>query len=462
MKENIDKNGKKRNNDRGFWQVWSIKVHRMIRFVTNDMWRLTDEDVSGPRWVTINAMKSVFLSVRYFDQNDLATKASALTYRTVISIVPMLAVLIGIAKGFGLQQYVRDWLKEYLPSHQAEFDQAFGYVENYLMQVQGGLFVGVGLIVLLYTVFALIADVEDTFVSIWQTQKRRPWKRRIIDYTGAFFLMPVFMIASSGLTLMMTTVQGTYFSEYIFFGPILSLILNLVPYVTIVLLFTGMYMALPTVRVHFLPAFIAGTLSGIVFQIFQALYMSGILWISKYNAIYGSFAVVPLLLLWIQLSWTIILFGAQLSFSIQNVRKFAFEKDTSKVSRRYMDFITIVVASLIVKRFVSDERKPRTIDSLAMESKAPIRLVADAVHRLQSVGVVMEVNYAPDTKIEYFSPAMDPDKLTVGLVLDKIDRCGSESFKVDRAAQFFSQWKLTEATRSGHFLPPADTLLRDL
>ena len=97
-----------------------------------------------------------------------------------------------------------------------------------------------------------------------------------------------------------------------------------------------------------------------------------------------------------------------------------------------------------------------------MESKAPIRLVSDAVHRLQNVGVVMEVNYEPDTKVEYFSPAMDPDKLTVGMVLDKIDRYGSESFKVDRAAQFLSQWELTEAARSGHFLPPADTLLRDL
>ena len=142
----------------------------MILFVTRDMWRITDDEVS------------VFLTIRYFIQNDLATQASALTYRTILSIVPMLAVLIGIAKGFGIQQVVHDWLKEYLPGHQQELEQALGYVENYLAQVQGGIFVGVGLIVLLYTVFSLIATVEDTFTDIWQTNKRRTWKR---EHTSA-------------------------------------------------------------------------------------------------------------------------------------------------------------------------------------------------------------------------------------------------------------------------------------
>ena len=460
MKESIDEKEKK--NDKGFFRRWSIRINRMILFVTRDMWRITDEEVSVPSRLMINSFKSVFLTIRYFIQNDLATQASALTYRTILSIVPMLAVLIGIAKGFGIQQVVHDWLKEYLPGHQQELEQALGYVENYLAQVQGGIFVGVGLIVLLYTVFSLIATVEDTFTDIWQTNKRRTWKRRVIDYMGAFFLLPILITASSGLTLMMTTIKGTYFSQYILFGPMLELILNLIPYVIIVLLFTGMYIVLPTVNVRFWPAFISGVLAGIVFQIFQALYISGILWISKYNAIYGSFAAVPLLLLWIQLSWTIVLFGAQLSFSIQNVRKFAFERDTTNVSRRYIDFITIVVASLIVKRFISDERRPHTADSLAEESKAPIRLVSEAIHRLLSIEAITEVNYAHDPKAEFFSPAIDPEKITVGFVLDRIDRYGSEHFKVDNKVRFAPEWQAIEDSRQSLHIPPADTLLKNL
>ena len=223
-----------------------------------------------------------------------------------------------------------------------------------------------------------------------------------------------------------------------------------------------MYIVLPTVNVRFWPAFISGVLAGIVFQIFQALYISGILWISKYNAIYGSFAAVPLLLLWIQLSWTIVLFGAQLSFSIQNVRKFAFERDTTNVSRRYIDFITIVVASLIVKRFISDERRPHTADSLAEESKAPIRLVSEAIHRLLSIEAITEVNYAHDPKAEFFSPAIDPEKITVGFILDRIDRYGSEHFKVDNKVRFAPEWQAIEDSRQSLHIPPADTLLKNL
>lgn len=460
MKESIDQKGQKKGKN--FLKRLSIRIFRLIRFITYDMWRITDEEVSAPRRLMINAFKSIYLSTRNFIQNDLGTQASALTLKTILSIVPMLAVLVGIAKGFGFQEIVRDFLKEYLPGHQNELDHALGYVENYLSQVQGGVFIGIGLLILLYTAFSLIATIEDTFVNIWQTNKKRTWKRRIIDYTGAFFLLPILMTVSSGLTLMMTTIKGTYFSDYIFFGPMLEFILNLIPFIIIILLITGMYIAIPTVKVHFFPALVAGVLAGVCFQIFQALYISGILWISKYNAIYGSFAAIPLLLLWIELSWTIILFGAQLCFSIQNIKKFAFEKDTSNVSRRYLDFMTIVITSLIVKRFVGSEHKPHTIDSLTNESKAPIRLVARIVHRLLDLGIIMEVNYGKDPNGEFFNPAIDPDKMTVGYILDSIDRSGSESFKVDKKDKFLAEWEATEASREGFFIPTAQTLLKNI
>ena len=153
----------------------SALLARTIRFVTYDIWRITENEVSGLKEIYINIIKTVILAVRGFQSENLQTKASALTYSTLLSIVPLLAVLLGIAKGFGFQGTVRQELFDYFPGHEMELNKAFEFVESYLAQAQGGVIIGVGLILLFYTVINLISSVEDTFNDIWQIQKSRPW-----------------------------------------------------------------------------------------------------------------------------------------------------------------------------------------------------------------------------------------------------------------------------------------------
>ena len=155
----------------------SALLARTIRFVTYDIWRITENEVSGLKEIYINIIKTVILAVRGFQSENLQTKASALTYSTLLSIVPLLAVLLGIAKGFGFQGTVRQELFDYFPGHEMELNKAFEFVESYLAQAQGGVIIGVGLILLFYTVINLISSVEDTFNDIWQIQKSRPWYR---------------------------------------------------------------------------------------------------------------------------------------------------------------------------------------------------------------------------------------------------------------------------------------------
>ena len=163
----------------------SALLARTIRFVTYDIWRITENEVSGLKEIYINIIKTVILAVRGFQSENLQTKASALTYSTLLSIVPLLAVLLGIAKGFGFQGTVRQELFDYFPGHEMELNKAFEFVESYLAQAQGGVIIGVGLILLFYTVINLISSVEDTFNDIWQIQKSRPWYRKISDAAGA-------------------------------------------------------------------------------------------------------------------------------------------------------------------------------------------------------------------------------------------------------------------------------------
>ncbi|WP_081965515.1 YihY/virulence factor BrkB family protein [Porphyromonas macacae] len=424
-----------------------IRIFRWIKFVSIDMWRMTDEDLNKSQGFFFNALKALIMTGKSYVNENLGREASALTYSTVLSIVPLLAVIVGIAKGFGLQEIIYRALLEYLPSHQHELEMAFQSVENYFAQIRGGLFLGLGLIILLYTVINLIAVVEETFNKIWQAQKRRTWGSKIVNYLAFMILLPLLIIVSSGLTIMMGTFNNTFFSDYIFIQPFLNNLLNLAPYVMVIIGFTVMYMVLPFVRVRFLPALISGTLSGIAFQIFQFLYINGVMWISKYNAIYGSFAVFPLLLLWINLSWTITLFGAQLCFSIQNIDNFAFEKETKNISRRYFDFILIVMMSSIVKRFVNGgERSLSRADKLANECCIPIKLANKAIHVLLKVGAIIQVNYGENEE-RYYLPALDSSKLTVGLLLTMVDKSGTEDFLVDKTVSFKSHWEAMKASR---------------
>ena len=426
-----------------------------------DICRISVNVVSWLKEIYINIIKTVILAVRGFQSENLQTKASALTYSTLLSIVPLLAVLLGIAKGFGFQGTVRQELFDYFPGHEMELNKAFEFVESYLAQAQGGVIIGVGLILLFYTVINLISSVEDTFNDIWQIQKSRPWYRKISDYLALFLVLPVLMTASSGLSIFMSTLQNSFLGQYLFFTPLVELFLHIAPYIITTLAFTGLYVSLPNTKVRFVNGLVAGFIAGCAFQLFQFIYISGQIWVSKYNAIYGSFAALPLLLLWLQLSWLICLFGAELSYASQNVKKFSFERDSKSISRRYKDFLTLLIASLIVKRFVKGE-KPYTADELSDAYRIPIRITTQILYLLTELNIIIEVNYGNDDRVAYYQPAIDVNKITVSYLLTRMDEYGSENFKIDTSKLFSKEWKALLKTREDMIKANDNILLKDL
>ena len=377
--------------------------------------------------------------------DNLTVKASALTYNTMLAIVPLLAVLLGIAKGFGFQETVRQELLNYFPSQTLELDKAFLFVESYLTQAQGGVIIGIGLILLLYTVISLISSIEETFNEIWQIKKSRPWYRKISDYLALFLILPILMTTSSGMSIFISTAQNSFFSQYVFLTPVVERILSLTPYLITILVFTGIYIALPNTKVRFLNGLVAGTISGCAFQFFQYL-----------------FAVLPLLLLWLQLSWLICLFGAELSYASQNVKKFSFERDSKNISRRYKDFLTLLIASLIVKRFEKEGVPPYTADELSNTYRIPIRITTQILYLLTELGIIIEVNYGDDERVAYYQPATDINKITVGELLTRIDKYGSENFKIDKNTLFNKEWEALLQTRKDMIQTYSNILLKNL
>lgn len=433
----------------------------LIRFVTYDIWRITENEVSGLKEFYINLVKTVILAVRGFMNDNLQVKASALTYNTMLAIVPMLAVLVGIAKGFGFQNLVRQELFDYFPGHETELTHVFTSVERYLDRAQGGVFLGVGLLLLLYTVINLISSIENTLNGIWQIKKSRTWYRKITDYLSLLLILPVLLTCSGGLSIFISTLQNSFLGNYVFVTPLVELFLNITPYIITSLAFTGLYLILPNTKVRFINGLVAGVIAGCAFQFFQFIYISGQILVSSYNAIYGSFAVLPLLLLWLQLSWLICLFGAELSYASQNVKKFSFERDSKNISRRYKDFLILLITTLIVKRFEKGE-KPYTADELSESYRIPSRLTTQILNFLTEIQIIIEVNYENDDRVIYYQPAIDINKISISYLFTRVDEYGSENFKIDTTALFKKEWKALLKFKEEMIRYGENILLKDL
>lgn len=431
-------------------------VKKVIRFLSYDIWRLNKDDRSTRKIGFYNIIKAFILAIRNIDGAQLFTKASALTYSTLLSIVPLLAVLFAIARGFGFQNIVKTQLFSYFAGQAEMLDKAMAFIDSSIEYAKNGIFIGIGVILLLYTVINLLSNIEDNFNKIWQVKKGRSYFRMFTDYLALIIIAPVFLICNAGVTILLNT---TAEQQYIL-GMVISPIMKVIPFLITILLFTILNVYIPNTKVKFKSALLGGIFTGICFQVFQMLYIGGQIWISKYNAIYGSFAALPLLLLWLQLTWFFVLFGVQLSFAYQNVNKFSFEHETSNISRRYKDFILLIIMVLIVKRFEKGE-KPYTADELSEHYKIPTRLTGDTLFDLQQIGLILETP-TEDNLVSAYIPAIDINQITVAYLFEKAEIYGSEDFMIDTSTEFREEWETILEIKDLNKADRGNTLLVDL
>lgn len=166
-------------------------------------------------------------------------------------------------------------------------------------------------------------------------------------------------------------------------------------------------------------------------------------------------------LLWMQISWTICLFGAELTYAGQNIKNFSFDKDTRNISRRYRDFISVLIMSLIAKRFGKD-KPPYTAEEISEECQIPIRLTNQTLYELQEINLIHEVVTDEKSEDIAYQPSMDINKLNVALLIDRLDTHGSEDFKIDIDEEFHGQWNILMKAREEYYKSASQVLLKDL
>lgn len=381
-------------------------------------------DMRNVWWV--NIVKTANLSYSSFTDKDLQTQACAMTYRTSLAIVPALALLFAIGRGFGFQKILEDELYAIFPAQSFAIEKVLSFVNSYLDQSSEGVFVGIGVLFLLWTLISLVNNVESTFNLVWGVKQGRSFWRKITDYLALFFILPVLMICASGISIFLSSALQTAF-DFEFMTPVISILLEVASWIFTWLFFTMCYKLIPNTKVKWTNAIIAGVLAGTGFRVLQWLFVTGQIYVTKYNAIYGSFAFLPLLLLWLQLSWMVTLSGALICYSSQNIFLYAMSTQTGDISSLYRSKVIIAIMSILTRRFVKNE-KPLTAFEITEATEIPPRLVTDALDSLVNAGLVARVVLDGKNETIGYQPAMEPSQITLGLIRRRLDTMGSHGF----------------------------------
>lgn len=436
-------------------------MSNLMHFLKVDIWRVQRDEVSAVRFFFYKLLKMLLLTVEWFLDKKMFVAAASLTYSTLLAIVPIIAVVFAIARGFGYNIYIEQWFRDSLSSQPQAAEIIISFVNSYLIHTKSGVFLGIGLLFMLWTVIMLIDNIEQVFNDIWQVNKPRSIYRTITDYTSMFFLAPIGIVVSSGLTLAVTSFAGNNLSETYVLGPLLRFLIDLTPFLLMSAVFVFLYVFMPNTKVNFSSAIVPGILAGCAMQGLQFAYIHSQIWVTGYNAIYGSFAALPLFLLWLQISWIICLFGANLCYTNQNLEDFAFRTNTSDLSHRYKLMLSLLLASRICKRFEEGER-PYTALELKLQTGIPIRMVHDLLNELVELNVISEVNTGDKGDDTYYQPAISLDKLSVRMVVDRIEAKGKWKLDLDMHQFEGEAWSKTFSLRAEFLKKCGEVLVKDL
>jgi membrane protein len=299
-----------------------------------------------------------------------------------------------------------------------EFSQAL------LTNVRGGLIAGIGIALLFWTVIKVLGNIEQSFNDIWGVKEGRSLGRKISDYLSIMLICPLLLIMSSSLTVFITS-QVTLITQKIallgYVSGVIFFIMKFLPYLVVWVVFSFMYKFMPNTRVSFKASILAGVIAGTLYQIVQWIYIFFQIGVANYNAIYGSFAALPLFLVWLQVSWLVVLFGAEISFAVDNEETYEFEAEASNTSIRLKRLLGLRIVQLCEKKFQQAE-EPLEASEIAHKLEAPMRLVREILYELVGANVLSEVKGGEEE--ERYQPAQDLENLTVRKVMDLLDKRG--------------------------------------
>ncbi|MFW5820232.1 MAG: YihY/virulence factor BrkB family protein [Bacteroidota bacterium] len=412
-------------------------VKRITKFVKEEIWKENFQEKPGWYAFLVQQLRIIILAFRGFMEDRVSLRASALTFYTLLSLVPIVAMGFGVAKGFGFDTRLEEFIMTNFKGQEEVMDWVIDLSDQVLEGVQGGLLAGIGLLILIWSVMRVLTNIESSFNAIWQIRKSRTFFRKMADYLSIMLIAPFLIIISSSVMIYITSRVETAQEGVIFFQvitPALKTLLGFVPYAVIWLAFTLLYIIMPNTKVNFKYAFIAGVIAGTIFQLTQWGYLHFQIGVTKYSALYGTFAALPLFLVWLQISWLIVLLGAEISFAYQNVGKYALEAESMNISNHNKRVLSMLIVHYIVKNFEKGEDPP-TSEQIGQKMGIPIRLVRNVLFDLAAAKILVET-LKDNPKEKGFQPAIDINKITIKFIIERLDDIGNDTVVVNESTLY--------------------------
>jgi membrane protein len=389
---------------------------RIRDFFRHGLWRREPLNPAPLDWVRRLLQMTVMIG-EGFVRDQLILRAHALTYFTALSLIPLLAITVALASALGLDgeklvDFVRERLAVSIPENVET--QIVSSIQNVNFGGLGGL--GAGFFLL--TTILAIGTVEQAFNQIWGVKEQRPWSRRIPDYLAVLLIMPMMMGISS--TLAATLRSQAIVQQLLaipFFETFYETGLRYTPFFLLIAALTFVYWFLPNTSVRLLSALIGGVVAGVFFTWAQSLYVNLNVGVAKYSAFFGGFAFLPLLLVWMYISWAITLLGAEVAFAHQNLAYYSREVRNPPLRAAERDRVGLAIA-LEIARVFRDGDRPWSDSSLADAIDMPVRTVRSVLHELEGAGIISRLGGGESlARYQLGKPA---DRITVAQVLESL------------------------------------------
>ena len=326
---------------RDLWEEIMELYRWLIKFITEDIWHLELDDFGRAKKKFLKYLRVAIITVREAGINHLGLYAFSLSFFTTMAMVPFAAVAFAVTDGFGLKGTLQNMLLEYFSSNKEIVQLVIQFAENIVQISQQDAFGIISLAFFIGTILWLILKVEQCFNIVWKAERGRSIAKRFLYYFGILIVAPLVITMFLSVTLLATNMLNSFGLELRLFNLAGVFIQWLAFYGIITLFFTILYKYVPNVKVKFSAAFFAALISAAAFVIWEYLYMETQLFVSRLNSVYGAFAAIPLFLIWMNVSWTIVLIGAEISHAYQYENSYTSDDDFQKLEKEVIEKINL-------------------------------------------------------------------------------------------------------------------------
>lgn len=358
-------------------------------------------------------------SLQGFFQDQCFLHASSLTFYTLLSIVPVLAVAFGLAKGFGFERNLEEEVFQRFQEQKELVGHVVEFARSLLEQVESGVIAGVGAILLFLFVLSLFWTIETSMNTIWKVKRSRSFIRMFTDYLAMMIICPFFFVIASSLTVFLSAQLHQAMEEHELLQKMTPLFFLLYQGFTLLMiwvLFSCLYIIMPNTRVRAKYGIFSALFAGTTYYFVQSLIIKFQIGVSQYNAIYGSFAALPLFLFWLQISWIIVLIGAEIAYHAEHLSP-RLKASANQILLSTTQY-AILLTYRIIERFKQGLTSPDILE-LSTEFGVPVAMNKEILAHLKSAGIIVEIR--SDKYWRCFQPAQEVKNITLKSVMDAID-----------------------------------------